>query len=137
MQTLPIGAVEVALVYQSVVVQDQERPRTGSAKETVEVAGRRVIGRLESIDLGAFELIPDHLELEAGKTYLFQVENVHEIPHNVFIGDRGSKTLAFSATIAGDATTSFPWTAEAGEFQMWCDVPGHADLGMIGTVSVS
>lgn len=98
---------------------------------------RAIQAEVEAIDLGDFELIPDHLELEAGKTYLFQVENVHNTAHNVFIGDRGSETAAFSATIAGGETTSFTWTAEAGEFDMWCDVPGHADLGMIGTVSVS
>jgi uncharacterized cupredoxin-like copper-binding protein len=98
---------------------------------------RAIEAEVETIDLGAFELVPDHLELEAGKTYLFQVENVHNAAHNVFIGDRGSETLAFSATISGGATTSFTWTAEAGEFDMWCDVPGHADAGMIGTVSVS
>ena len=98
---------------------------------------RAIEAEVEAIDLGAFELVPDHLELEAGKTYLFQVENVHSTAHNVFIGHRGSDTRAFSATISGGATTSFTWTAEAGEFDMWCDVPGHADAGMIGTVSVS
>lgn len=89
------------------------------------------------IELGAFELIPDHLDLVAGTTYLFQVTNTHSTAHNVYIGDQGSQTLEGSATIPGGSSTSFVWTAVAGEFDMWCDVPGHADLGMVGTVSVN
>jgi cytochrome c oxidase subunit II len=97
---------------------------------------RSVDAEVVQVDLGAFELIPDHLDLEAGKTYLVQVRNVHDRAHNLYIGHLGAEHEAFSATIAGGATTSFTWVAEAGDWEMWCDVPGHADLGMKGTVSV-
>lgn len=97
---------------------------------------RAVDAEVVKVDLGAFELLPDRLELEAGATYLFQVRNVHSTAHNLYIGDLDGEVLQGSATIAGGATTSFTWTAEAGEFDMWCDVPGHADLGMVGQVSV-
>jgi heme/copper-type cytochrome/quinol oxidase subunit 2/plastocyanin len=96
-----------------------------------------VQAEVRTIDLGNFVLDPDHLDLEAGKTYLFQVRNVHSTAHNVYIGDRGTQNLATSATIAGGETTSFVWTATAGEYDMWCDVPGHVSLGMIGTVRVA
>jgi uncharacterized cupredoxin-like copper-binding protein len=98
---------------------------------------RSVEAEVVEVDLGDFELAPDHLDLEAGKTYLLQVRNVHSTAHNLYIGDLDGETLAASATIPGGATTSFVWTAAAGEFDMWCDVPGHADLGMVGTVSVA
>lgn len=98
---------------------------------------RAVEAEIIEVDLGAFRLIPDHLDLEAGKTYLFQVPNVHTTAHNLYIGDISGETLAASATIPGGASTSFVWTAVAGEYDMWCDVPGHADLGMVGTVSVA
>lgn len=98
---------------------------------------RSVEAEVVELDLGAFELLPDDLDLEAGKTYLFQLRNVHSTAHNLYIGDLDGETLAASATIAGGATTSFTWLATAGTFDMWCDVPGHADLGMVGTVTVA
>lgn len=98
---------------------------------------RAIEAEVIEVDLGAYRIIPPHLDLEAGTTYLIQVKNVHNAAHNLYIGDRGDGTLASSATIGGGASTSFTWTAEAGEFDMWCDVPGHADLGMVGTVSVA
>lgn len=96
-----------------------------------------VDAEIVKVDLGAFELIPDHLDLKAGTTYLIQVRNVHNTAHNVYVGHLGSDKLEGSATIAGGATASFVWTPEAGEYDMWCDVPGHVDLGMVGTVSVA
>lgn len=98
---------------------------------------RAIEAEVVEVDLGAYRLIPQHLDLKAGTTYLVQVKNVHNAAHNLYIGDMESGDLAHSATIGGGASTSFTWTAEAGEFQMWCDVPGHADLGMVGSVSVS
>lgn len=98
---------------------------------------RAVDAEVVKVDLGAFQLIPDNLDLKAGTTYLFQARNVHSTAHNLYIGDLDGEVLQASSTIAGGATTSFTWTAVAGEYDMWCDVPGHADLGMVGKVSVS
>lgn len=98
---------------------------------------RAIQAEVREIDLGAYRLIPQDLTLKAGTTYLFTAKNVHSVAHNLFIGDLQENTLANSATIGGGASTSFTWTAVAGEYDMWCDVPGHADLGMIGTVSVT
>ena len=104
--------------------------------------GGQVVFRAEKIDetvrvdLGAFRLIPDRIELEAGKTYLVEVKNVHSAAHNLFIGQRDTEEFAGSATIGGGTTTTFAWKAVAGEYDMWCTVTGHDDLGMFGTVSV-
>lgn len=102
-----------------------------------QIVFRAIQAEVVEVDLGAYRLIPQRLVLEAGTTYLIQVKNVHNAAHNLYIGDMESGDLAHSETIGGGAATSFTWTAEAGEFEMWCDVPGHADLGMVGTVSVT
>jgi heme/copper-type cytochrome/quinol oxidase subunit 2/uncharacterized cupredoxin-like copper-binding protein len=139
LSTTPLGTIPARstglLSFDTAKEVPGDRTIVGSNNDTV--VFRAIQAEVETIDLGAFELLPDHLDLKAGVTYLFQVENVHNTAHNVFIGDRGTETLAFSATIAGGGTTSFTWTAVAGEYDMWCDVPGHADLGMIGKVSVA
>ncbi|MHB1262619.1 MAG: plastocyanin/azurin family copper-binding protein [Thermoplasmatota archaeon] len=98
---------------------------------------RAIQAEVVEVDLGAYRIIPQDLNLKAGTTYLVQVKNVHNAAHNLYIGDMESGDLAHSATIGGGASTSFTWTAETGTFDMWCAVPGHADLGMVGTVTVS
>ena len=98
---------------------------------------RAIQAEVKEVDLGAYRIIPQNLDLKAGTTYLFNVVNVHNAAHNLYIGDMETGDLAHSATVGGGASTSFTWTAVAGDFDMWCDVPGHADLGMVGTVSVA
>jgi heme/copper-type cytochrome/quinol oxidase subunit 2/uncharacterized cupredoxin-like copper-binding protein len=112
-----------------------DRTLVGSNNDTV--VFRAIQAEAVEVDLGAYRLIPQHLELKAGTTYLISLRNVHNAAHNLFIGDLEGEELAASATIGGGAATSFTWTAVAGEYDMWCDVPGHADLGMVGTVSVT
>jgi heme/copper-type cytochrome/quinol oxidase subunit 2/uncharacterized cupredoxin-like copper-binding protein len=111
--------------------------RTIQASNGGSLIFRAIQAEVVEVDLGAYRLIPQHLDLKAGTTYLFNVQNVHNAAHNLFVGDLKENTLANSATVGGGGATSFTWTAVAGEYDMWCDVPGHSDLGMVGTVSVS
>ena len=111
--------------------------RTIVASNGGQLVFRAIQAEPVDVDLGDYRLIPQHLELKAGTTYLFNIQNVHNAAHNLFIGDLETEELVGSATIGGGAATSFTWTAVAGEHEMWCDVPGHADLGMVGTVTVT
>jgi heme/copper-type cytochrome/quinol oxidase subunit 2/plastocyanin len=139
LSTQPLGTVPAGetRLFAFDTAADVPGDRTIVGSNGGQVVFRAIQAEVVAMDLGAFRLIPDHLDLKAGTTYLVQVKNVHNTAHNVYIGDRGDGTLVNSATIGGGASTSFVWTAEAGEFEMWCDVPGHADLGMVGTVSVA
>ncbi len=91
-----------------------------------------------TVDLGAFHLEPDHLALEVGKTYLITVRNMHSLPHNLYIGHHGGDVLESSATITPGGTDGFLVTpTTAGDFEMWCNVPGHYESGMHGTVTIT
>ncbi len=101
------------------------------------VAYRALEATVVTVDLGAFRLIPDHLDLQAGTTYLIQLRNVHTTVHNLYIGHYGDGTEATSIDLQAGEDGSFTWTpTEAGEYEMWCNVPGHYGLGMKGTVTV-
>lgn len=96
----------------------------------------------KSIELGAFLLNPDMLDLTVGEVTLVEVENTHNTLHNVFIGsydgNGNSDILWESKTIGAGATDAFLVIAqEDGTLDMWCDVPGHYGLGMFGDVTVS
>ncbi len=95
-----------------------------------------------SFDLGDFFFDPEELSLEGGQTYLFQVRNVGETIHNMFIGDfeSASEQEVFwnSITIGPGNTASFIVTPESGvSFDTWCNVPGHYELGMFGVLNVT
>lgn len=132
--TVPAGETKL-FAFDTAATVPGDRTIVGS--NGGELRFRAVQAEAVTVDLGAFRLIPEHLELEAGTTYLIQVKNVHNVAHNLYIGDLAGETLAASTTIEGGATSSFVWTAVAGEYDMWCDVPGHADLGMVGSVTVA
>jgi len=92
---------------------------------------------LVKVNLGHFALDPNHIELKVGTTYLVQVTNVHDTVHNLFIGTHGGEAKAHSDAVAPGGVASFLVTPDAaGNYEMWCNIPGHFDLGMHGTVTV-
>jgi uncharacterized cupredoxin-like copper-binding protein/uncharacterized protein (DUF3820 family) len=86
------------------------------------------------IVLGDYTIEPEELRLEAGTTYLVRVENVHSTVHNFFLGHYegpDSEVLAASPNIGAGGSASFIFTPEeTGDFDTWCQVPGHYGQGM-------
>lgn len=78
-----------------------------------------------AIALGPYTIEPADLTITAGPVTL-QVTNIDSIPHNLVVASKGTRTLA-----PGESQ-SLPADIAAGEYRMWCDVPGHADLGQVG-----
>ncbi len=95
-----------------------------------------------SVNLGDFYIEPMDITLEAGKTYLFQFNNVGATSHNFFFGtktsaDDAGTIVGESITIGAGGTTSLLYTPESAmRFDTWCAVPGHYGLGMFGTMVV-
>lgn len=83
------------------------------------------------VTLEEYKITPTDVQFVKGQTYLVQVTNKGASLHNFYIGHYRDQKIAFSQNIAGGSTGSFTWTpTESGVFDTWCDVPGHADLGM-------
>jgi plastocyanin len=57
------------------------------------------------------------------------------VPHNVYIEDDSGEVLAETETVTGEATTAEA-ELEAGTYTYFCDVPGHREGGMEGTLTV-
>lgn len=96
----------------------------------------------KSVELGAFLLNPDMLDLTVGEVTIVEVENTHNTLHNVFIGSYdasgNSDVLWKSKTIGSGDKDAFLVIAKAdGTIDMWCDVPGHYGAGMHGDVTVN
>jgi plastocyanin len=99
--------------------------------------GEAATGGEEALKLAASEteLAFDTTELEAkaGKVTI-DLDNPSSIAHNVAIEKEG-KVLAESETLA-EGETSATAELEPGTYTFLCTVPGHAEAGMEGTLTV-
>ncbi len=104
------------------------------------------------------------LEFKVGETVRFIVSNKGEQPHEFTIGDNAYQELARrmmthmmemgtdpsspehaamhadggnTVTLAAGETKALIWTfTKAGTFEFSCNVPGHSEVGMKGTITV-
>lgn len=94
------------------------------------------------VELGDFVIEPEDLEVQAGEVYIFEVENTHTTGHNIYIdmqgGDGVTQARWNSATLTPGQTDAFIVAPkEPATMETWCAVPGHYNLGMVGTMTVT
>jgi cytochrome c oxidase subunit 2 len=94
------------------------------------------------VELGPFKLLPPEIKLKANERYLVEPVNTHSAVHNLFIGHwdgKGEQQILAQSPDAVSPGSSGPFLVQlpAGRYDMWCNVPGHYGLGMVGTVVVS
>ncbi|HEX6658175.1 MAG TPA: multicopper oxidase domain-containing protein [Ilumatobacter sp.] len=83
------------------------------------------------IELGALKLEPAHLMAAPGHVIL-RVENVDSQVHNLSIDGNVTPDLQPNATTELDLGV-----LAAGNYEMFCQIPGHKDAGMQGTLMIS
>ena len=105
--------------------EEEEAPSDVEAEEA-ESAGAFTI---ESHDI-LFE--PAELEIPADTTVTIVLPNLGDAPHNFSID-----ALDISVDIAPGETQEVQINAPAGEYEYYCNVPGHREAGMVGTLVVS
>jgi nitrite reductase (NO-forming) len=83
------------------------------------------------VRLGRFVIEPGVLEAPEGDLEL-RVTNVDPgMVHNLVVNGKGTWGLE-----SGQSQTLEMADVTAGEYRMWCDVPGHANMGQVGTLVV-
>jgi heme/copper-type cytochrome/quinol oxidase subunit 2 len=84
------------------------------------------------VALGNYTIEPATLVLPADVEVELNVTNVDTgMIHSLVAAGKGTRTLQ-----PGESQTLPMGVLTAGRFQMWCDVPGHAQMGQAGTVVV-
>jgi plastocyanin len=92
-----------------------------------------------SVEMTEFEFIPNDLSVSAGDT--LALENTGQAPHNLTIvegtdPEGGGAELAASDDIDAGASGDLLVDVEPGEYGFLCTIPGHAEDGMTGTITV-
>ena len=83
------------------------------------------------LELGGMVLVPDHLMAPPGRI-IVEVENTDTMVHNVTIGDKHLADLQ-----PGESGVLDLGVMSAGNYEMWCEIAGHAAAGMTGTLMVA
>ena len=128
----------LALVASALVAcGDDESSTTSAAEESTSSAAPSGEGgtlAVSAVPDGSFEFTEDELSTDAGAITV-EFDNPSSTPHNVYIEDDSGEILAESETISEDTTTTDA-ELEAGTYTYFCDVPGHREGGMEGTLTV-
>ncbi len=82
-----------------------------------------------------FVFEPKEVTLRAGEV-TFDIKNEGAIEHNFVIEDSTQKRVAQIAVIDAGKTEDLKVTLRAGTYALICNLPGHKDAGMTGTLRV-
>ncbi|MDH3944658.1 MAG: cupredoxin domain-containing protein [Anaerolineae bacterium] len=75
----------------------------------------------------------DRIEAKVGQPIVFVITNEGVLDHNFEISELGvNENIAVGETIELELTFDLP-----GNYDFVCNVPGHAEAGMVGTITVS
>lgn len=89
------------------------------------------------VTMTEFNFDPSTIDAKAGKVTLYLV-NSGSTAHDLVVKDSSGSVVAKSDLVkAGDSATFAVPSLAAGSYTIVCDVPGHADAGMKGTLNVS
>lgn len=89
-------------------------------------------GNTISLEAGDMYYDPDSVAAGAG-SITFEMENVGGVKHTLLIESTGETVIEVTPGETATGTTDL----EAGSYTFYCDVPGHREAGMEGTLEVS
>ncbi len=75
---------------------------------------------------------PTEFTIASGETVTVSLPNEGAAPHNFAIDE-----LDISVDLAPGETKSVDINAEPGVYEYYCNVPGHREAGMVGTLTVT
>jgi plastocyanin len=100
-----------------------------SGSDSTAATGDLTVTAAESGDLS---WDPTELTAKAGKVTV-TLDNPSPVDHNIEIEGQGVEEQSDTIT---DGTTSVSANLKPGEYEFYCDVPGHKEAGMEGTLTV-
>jgi uncharacterized cupredoxin-like copper-binding protein len=107
----------------------------GPTSEATPAAGEQeqAAGGSNAVEVDAYDIYfePKELSIPADTDVTVRILNEGAAPHNFSIDE-----LGISIDIAPGATEETVINAPAGTYEYYCDVPGHKQAGMVGTLTV-
>ena len=93
-------------------------------------------GRIIAIDAAEFAYTPNKFDAKVGEKLTLKVTNKGTLDHSfVIAGADGTVISRVDVKLGSLASLDFT-PSQAGTYQFYCDVPGHKESGMTGTINV-
>jgi plastocyanin len=112
---------------------DDDDEQAATTETTAAPAGEGTTLQLAADPGGAFKFDKKSLNAPAGAVTI-DFDNPASLSHDVVI-EQGDREIAKSDVIS-KSTTTVTATLEAGKYVFFCDIPGHREGGMEGTLTV-
>ena len=118
---------------------DEESSTTAASEETTEAAAGSEGGDASTITAeadpgGGLAWTETEITGAAGPSTLEMV-NESSTPHNLLVEDENGEVLA-ETDVASGANATASADLEAGSYTFFCDIPGHREAGMEGTLTI-
>ena len=118
-------------------VTESVKQEAAKAKESVKAAvGPVEVLKVSSPATGALAYAPTSLMAKAGNVTI-DYANPSPVPHNVAILDSAGKEVGSEMTPFANGKGKTTAKLAAGSYTFVCQVPGHLQAGMKGTLTVS
>lgn len=108
---------------------DDSTDTSGTTDSADNTAGGLTVIADEGVELA---WSPTELSAKPGEVTI-TLDNPSQIPHNIALEGEGVEEI--SETVSQD-TTTVSANLQPGEYKFYCDVPGHEEAGMDGTLTV-
>ena len=89
-----------------------------------------------TVSVADFMIDPSDVEV-AGSTITIDVTNDGPTPHNLSIRDADGAVLLATSDLSVGGMETISGELEAGDYTIFCALPGHESLGMSGTLTVT
>ena len=102
----------------------------GAGKPAVETGG---VLEIDADPTGQLAYVTNKATAKAGAVTI-KMRNPASVPHNIAI--EGAGATGNGPVVSGGGTSSFSATLKPGTYTFFCQVPGHRQAGMQGTITV-
>lgn len=89
------------------------------------------------VDLSEFKIAPQDHTTNPDETLVLQINNKGKTIHNLYVGDPDGTVMWKSEDLNGgqQGVLVIELPADPGKWVWWCNIPGHKESGMTGTLS--
>ena len=96
-------------------------------------------GKSQTVEMTEYEFIPNDLKAAQGDS--ITAENTGKIEHNLTIeeasnAEKQSRQLAATPNVQSGDSADLTVNVDPGKHSIVCTIPGHRELGMVGTIDV-
>jgi plastocyanin len=135
MRRAPLASIALAVAIVPFAAGCGEDTEASSGRATVD-AGQPVV-----VEGDEYSFKPGTITVRAaagapgGVPVRFELRNVGTLPHDIHVR-RGDEELGGTEAIGGDETARATVKLPPGDYEIYCSIGDHADLGMTGDLKI-